>query len=141
MTAPAPARSWRRLVARVIDGVLVGGVVGAVVWGSAPHGRWGAGVADSTATVIIYFVYEALMLAARGQTLGKMATRIRVVPVTRAGRLGTKQCWIRSAVYHLPLLVWIGALFWLVNVLWHLFDTPNRQCLHDKAADSMVVDA
>jgi hypothetical protein len=50
--------------------------------------------------------------------------------------------WFRAAVYALPQLVpCVGVLFWLFNVLYCTWDQPYRQCLHDKAARTVVVSA
>ncbi|MFK4273751.1 RDD family protein, partial [Streptomyces milbemycinicus] len=50
--------------------------------------------------------------------------------------------WVRAAVYALPEIVpCCGFLFWLINVLWCTWDRPYRQCLHDKAAKTVVVSA
>jgi uncharacterized RDD family membrane protein YckC len=49
---------------------------------------------------------------------------------------------VRAAVFALPGIlsaVCVGALFWLLNVLWCTWDQPYRQCLHDKAAKTVVV--
>jgi uncharacterized RDD family membrane protein YckC len=47
----------------------------------------------------------------------------------------------RAAIYALPTAIpFIGGLFALLNELWLLWD-PRRQCLHDKAAGTIVVKA
>lgn len=92
---------------------------------------------------LLYFAYEGSMTAARGQTLGKMAVRIRAARLTD-GAVPGPAGWTRAAVYALPgLLValLVGPLFWLLNVLWCTWDRPWHQCLHDKAARTVVVAA
>ncbi|GLV78549.1 RDD family protein [Streptomyces hygroscopicus] len=136
----------RRLIARIIDALLIGIPVGlvmsAVVGGYDPVD---GNVRSTTVTlvyVLVYFLYEGLMLTRDGQTVGKKAMRIRVAilangqpPVGQAG-------WVRAAVYALPEIVpCCGFLFWLINVLWCTWDRPYRQCLHDKAAKTVVVSA
>jgi hypothetical protein len=32
-----------------------------------------------------------------------------------------------------------GFIFWLINVLWCTWDDPYHQCIHDKAAKTVVV--
>ena len=136
----------RRLVARIIDTLLVA-VVG------VPLSLIADAASSRNHNVITFvvevvlgllgFVYEGLMLTrARGRTVGKMVMGIRVamladgaVPVGRPG-------WIRSGVYWLPGLLsalCIPAIFSLLNVLWCTWDRPYRQCLHDKAAKTVVV--
>ncbi len=140
--APLAAR-WKRLVARIIDWLVVGIPVGLVLWlatGGYDVNSAGRTWGQEIVYAVVYFLYEGTMLTARGQTVGKMAMGIRVamlengaVPVGRPG-------WTRAAVYALPPIVpCCGALFWLVNVAWVLWDQPYRQALHDKAAHTVVV--
>ncbi|HEV2721770.1 MAG TPA: RDD family protein [Thermoanaerobaculia bacterium] len=82
--------------------------------------------------VAIYVTYEGLMLAARGQTLGKMAMRIKVVradgtPIT------TGQAWGRAFMRR--ILAWCLSIF---NYL-PAFFTKDRTCLHDLVANTRVV--
>jgi uncharacterized RDD family membrane protein YckC len=145
---PPLGRSWRRLAARVIDAIIVGvpvgvllSVTGLIHWSSGDgDDAFTADISASAVSAVIYFVYEGLMLASRGQTLGKMAMRIRVA-MLRDGAVPVRQAaWTRAAVYSLPGIVpCLGTIFWLINVLWHLGDKPFRQCLHDKAARTVVV--
>ncbi len=94
-------------------------------------------------------VYEVGLTATRGQTLGKMATRVLVV---RAADLfqeefGRPPSWGRSfvrwafpAILGLPTLIvpFIGNLLWLLCYLSLTWDR-ERQGWHDKAADTFVV--
>ncbi|MEU0845968.1 RDD family protein [Streptomyces sp. NPDC005962] len=143
---PPLAHLGRRLVARIIDGLIIGipvGLIMALILGTYyPMGDGGDARSSvfTLAYVLAYFVYEGLMLTHYGQTLGKKAMKIRVAILetgeTPAGGPG----WVRAAVYALPEIVpCCGALFWLVNVLWCTWDRPYRQCLHDKAAKTVVV--
>ena len=136
----------RRLVARIIDTVLVAvvGVPLSLIADAASSNNHN--VITFVAEVVLGllgFIYEGLMLTrAGGRTVGKMVMGIRVamladgaVPVGRPG-------WIRSGVYWLPGLLsvlCIPAIFSLLNVLWCTWDRPYRQCLHDKAAKTVVV--
>lgn len=142
---PLPSRG-RRLVARIIDALIVSIPVSLLVWPLLGRGVFGNGNADGRSYVqqasvlIIYFVYEGLMLTARGQTVGKMAMRIRVAMLENGAIPRGGAGWSRSAVYSLvQLLPCIGFLFWLLNVLFCTWDKPFRQCLHDKTAKTVVV--
>ncbi|MGW0073177.1 RDD family protein, partial [Streptosporangium sandarakinum] len=161
------AEWWQRLVARIIDGLILAiptFVVTLVLTGilvTAPSfnmetGEYSVGSGTFLATFLtglvgglIYFVYEFLMLKAKGQTVGKMAMGIKVVPVggapqaeglpsnkamSRAGVL-----WGPSILRGIPFVGFIIGIFSLVNVLWQLWDKPLHQCLHDKAAATTVV--
>ena len=142
---PPLANRGKRLLARIIDaliifiplGVILGFAFGGYDYDTTMRGFW----QDLVAT-LVYFAYEGYMLTTRGQTLGKMAMHIRVAILDNgaipAGQVG----WTRAAVYSLPPIVpCCGAVFWLVNVLWCLWDRPYHQCLHDKAARTVVVEA
>ncbi|MEU6117932.1 RDD family protein [Streptomyces sp. NPDC047117] len=145
---PPLAGRGRRLVARIIDGILIGVPVGLIMWflvGGVDYTATSAGDSGkqtlvSGVTMLAYLVYEGVMLTTRGQTVGKMAMKIRVamlengaIPTPRAG-------WVRAAVYTLPEIIpCCGTIFWLLNALWCTWDKPYQQCLHDKAARTVVV--
>ncbi len=144
---PLPSR-FRRLIARVIDAIVVGVPVSLLLWPLRGDYDWnenastGGSWTQQAIVLLVYFLYEGLMLSARGQTLGKMAVRIRVAMLDDGAVPRGNPAWNRAAVYSLPQLVpCIGFLFWLVNVLWCTWDQPYRQCLHDKSARTVVVTA
>jgi uncharacterized RDD family membrane protein YckC len=88
---------------------------------------------------LVAFGYDWLQHAVWGQTIGKRALRTRVVTVSARGKIGGGAAAGRAAIYALsPAVPFIGGLFDLVNELWLTWD-PNRQCLHDKAAHTVVV--
>ncbi|QMU75358.1 RDD family protein [Streptacidiphilus sp. PB12-B1b] len=136
-----------RLLARIIDTVLLA-VVGVpltlLLLTGHTHSSGRAAAAEVT-LVLLGFVYEGLMLTlSHGQTLGKKAMRIRVAVLANGSAPTGSTGWIRSAVYWLPGLLsflCIPALFSLLNILWCTWDRPYRQCLHDKAAKTVVVKA
>ncbi|MBQ0988345.1 RDD family protein [Streptomyces sp. F63] len=147
---PPLASLGRRLLARIIDGLLIGIPVGAVVGGLISGFDYGFGdnddMGESTGVqlviLIVYFVYEGLMLSRSGQTVGKMLMKIRVAMLADGSVPAGSPGWTRAAVYSLPQLVpCFGFVFWLVNVLFCTWDRPYRQCLHDKAAKTVVVSA
>ncbi|WP_129842344.1 RDD family protein [Streptomyces sp. RFCAC02] len=142
---PLPSR-LRRLVARVIDAIVVGVPVSLILWPLRGDAYWDESAGGSGSwtqqaiLLLVYFIYEGLMLSARGQTLGKMAVRIRVAMLDDGAVPRGNAAWNRAAVYSLPQLVpCIGFLFWLFNVLFCTWDQPYRQCLHDKSARTVVV--
>ncbi|MBF9071413.1 RDD family protein [Streptacidiphilus fuscans] len=92
----------------------------------------------------IRLLYGALQLQfGGGRTLGMRAFRIKVKPVgTERGRLTAGQAWLRTAVFALPAAVLgVGAYLSILDCLWMLWDRPNQQTLHDKAARTVVVRA
>ena len=83
---------------------------------------------------LVMVAYETILVGRWERTLGMRWLGIRVL-----GSDGTPIGWGRSFVR--AVVYWVFALFGcigLVNVLWCLWD-DDRQCLHDKAADSIVV--
>jgi len=92
-------------------------------------------------TVGLGLIYHVLFLRWRGATLGKMACRLRVVPVDRGlhrGGLSWKATLIRAAIWVLPGISSLLALFTVVDALFPLWQ-PKRQALHDLAAKTQVV--
>ena len=93
-----------------------------------------ATVAIVLALLFGFVAYEALMLASRGQTLGKMLLRIRVVRPDGTP-ISTGQAWGRA----LTRAVMVHMLA-LVNYL-PAFFTAEKTCVHDMAAKTRVVSA
>ncbi|MEY9946925.1 RDD family protein [Kitasatospora sp. GAS1066B] len=89
----------------------------------------------------LVFLYEiAMLLTQNQQTVGKKVMKLRVVSLAHGARPTDNELWTRAAVYGLPQAVYcIGSLFSLLNMLWLLWDKPYQQCLHDKAAKTVVV--
>jgi uncharacterized RDD family membrane protein YckC len=82
--------------------------------------------------------YLATFVAAAGQTIGKMATGLRVIPghpdATATDRVPFGQAVLRAAAYGLSLLT--AGLGFLAVVI-----GPERRALHDRLADTRVVKA
>ncbi|MEU9113479.1 RDD family protein [Streptomyces sp. NPDC048483] len=145
---PPLANRGFRLLARIIDALLIGVpvslimnvIVGWVDYTSTSSVETGKQATVSGVTMLAYLLYEGLMLTSRGQTVGKMAMKIRVGMLANGAVPAGQAGWIRAAVYTLPLVIpCCGFVFWLVNVLWCTWDKPYQQCLHDKAAKTVVV--
>ena len=85
------------------------------------------------------FVYQTIMVAMLGRTVGKIAVGTRVVRLVDGGRPDWSEAAMRALV---PLAfgaipkvgVFLGAMVYSL-ALW----TPLRQGLHDKAAGTLVV--
>ncbi|MBW8171667.1 RDD family protein [Ornithinimicrobium sp. Arc0846-15] len=141
-----PAPWWRRLVARILDSVLIGLVVGIPMLlilsgeGIGVLTLWaGVGVA------VLGFVYELVLLKTMSATLGKLAMGLRVRKLSDGAPLSWGTSATRSATWNGPSLLsnipWVGFLFNifnLVNGLWPLWDSKN-QSLNDKAAGTQVI--
>lgn len=117
---------WRRFVGLLADSVAlyfvwlilrktIGPVTGAVVVGP------------------IWLVYATVTIGSRrGQTLGKLATGIRVIDFDTGGSIGYRRAFIRG------LVGIVSGLALFVGCLWMLRDSEKR-CWHDKAANDVVV--
>ncbi len=169
---PALAEWWQRLVARLIDDVILA-VLTSPFWGPAlvtvyhrvqrlasqypdlsqpaatqafnngvsqiVAGMVGTFLLIGVAVGVVSFGYDWLQHGLWGQTIGKRVMGTKVVTAdTRSPISGNAACG-RAAVYALvPAVPSVGSLFALINESWLLWD-PRRQCLHDKAARTVVV--
>jgi uncharacterized RDD family membrane protein YckC len=79
----------------------------------------------------IFLAYEAILLQWKGQTLGKMALKLKVVSPDGSPISGA-QAWIRAFVRV------ILSFLWIVDPLPALF-TKQKTTLHDLAARTRVV--
>ena len=81
------------------------------------------------------------LLSLRGQTLGKLAMRVRIVRATDGGNPGfLRAVVLRNMVRHvLSAVPILGGLFALADIL-AIFG-EERRCLHDRIAGTRVVEA
>ncbi|WP_031070277.1 RDD family protein [Streptomyces sp. NRRL WC-3742] len=135
-----PLGTWpRRILARLIDYLLMQAVGAIIVAPFADLSERNGSAGAFWVGALLYLVYEALMLSRDGQTLGKKATKIRVAMLIDGNPPTQSAAWTRAAVFILPAVLCCAALWWLVDGLWGVFDKPYRQCIHDKAAKTVVV--
>lgn len=85
-------------------------------------------------------LYEGLVTAAAGRTVGKMAVGIRTTVVAAPGqRISGERAALRFLAFNAPaVILYLGSLYTLLDEAWCLWD-PGRQCLHDKLARTIVV--
>lgn len=91
--------------------------------------------------VLVWAAYEILLIKNRGQTVGKMVTKIKVITASGDDPPPFSAASIRWAVLALPMTVIPDLIGLMISVLigfWFLWDA-NRQGLHDKAASTYVV--
>ncbi|MFF1359359.1 RDD family protein [Streptomyces sp. NPDC058297] len=155
-----PAGLGKRLVARLIDSVVLGAVTAVVavplgtkavdhidgkidaakasgrqatVW--LLDGTTGAYLGIVLAVLLVAGVlYEALPTAKWGRTLGKKVCGLQVRDIEEHEAPMFGAALRRWLVYSVTGLLAIG----VIGVLWCLFDRPWRQCWHDKAARTFV---
>ncbi|WP_035793500.1 RDD family protein [Kitasatospora mediocidica] len=134
-----PLGSWfNRIVARVIDYVLIQVIAFLLVLpftGFGSRDGWTGGV---WLFYGLYLIYEGTMLSRDGQTLGKKMMNVRAAMLIDGSSPTGSAGWTRAAVYTLPAVLCCG-LWWVVNGMFGVFDKPYRQCIHDKAAKTVVV--
>jgi uncharacterized RDD family membrane protein YckC len=82
--------------------------------------------------IVVWIVYEGLMLQARGQTLGKMALGIKVV-TPDGNDISAGQAWGRAVMRQV-----FFSYASLINYL-PAFFTKQRTCVHDLVAKTRVV--
>ncbi|WNM42293.1 RDD family protein [Micromonospora halotolerans] len=91
----------------------------------------------------LWFAYEVPSMAARGQTFGKRLVGVRALPVEGDQPLGFGRATRRWSTLGLPTLLWyccgLGLVLQFVDAVSPLFDQPLRQALHDKRAQTVVV--
>ncbi|MER7585566.1 RDD family protein [Kitasatospora sp. NPDC097691] len=135
-----PLGTWpKRILARLIDYLLVQAVALIVVGPFVDLGERNGSAEAFWLACLIYLVYDALMLSRDGQTLGKKATKVRVAMLIDGNIPTQSAAWTRSAVFILPALLCCAVLWWVIDGLFGVFDKPYRQCIHDKAAKTVVV--
>ncbi|MFE4174957.1 RDD family protein [Streptomyces sp. NPDC056909] len=158
--AARPAGLAKRFVARLIDSLVLGALVGAAAFPLFSRARthidakieaaertgetvtvW---LIDTTtagylgavlvALLILGVLYEALPTAKWGRTLGKKLCGLEVRDIESHEAPGFGAALRRWLVYGILGVLVVGVL----NVLWCLVDRPWRQCWHDKAARTFV---
>jgi uncharacterized RDD family membrane protein YckC len=95
---------------------------------------------EAAALVLILaatYVYEVEMMYRGGQTVGKRVMKIKIIPLQPGAPLtrgAATRRWLvgQVAASFVPFFNWLDGL-------WQLWDKPFQQCLHDKAAGTVVV--
>lgn len=94
--------------------------------------------------VALWFAYEVPSTANSGQTLGKRIMRIKVMPMESPKAMGFGRSLRRWNLMGLPTFLWscfcIGFILQLVDCIFPFFDRPLYQALHDKSAQTVVVE-
>jgi uncharacterized RDD family membrane protein YckC len=163
---PAPAERyvlaewWRRAVAYLLDGLIIGVIVTlliVIITGAAGGVGFLGGDATGYGGLLLGLLFSTLLATAvavlyapfymartNGQTLGKQVMGIRVI---RPGGQPVDFLWsvLREVIIKAFLFAGLGSsitfgIAWLVDCLWPLWDNENR-ALHDLIVDSRVVRA
>jgi uncharacterized RDD family membrane protein YckC len=96
--------------------------------------HWGTG--GTVLSVLISLAYYGYLNGVRGQTVGKMVLKIKVIDADTGASIGLGRGLARWAI-QIPLFLacGVGAL---LDALWPLWDKRN-QAIHDKVARSVVI--
>jgi uncharacterized RDD family membrane protein YckC len=126
---------WVRVGAYLIDLILLlaGFFVVALIGGAISKG---VGIVLIILWIVVWAIgyWTYFEGSESGQTIGKRAVGIRVRD-SSGGRAGYGQAFARNLVARvIGLIPFVG----LIDVLWPLWD-DDKQCLHDKAASTIVV--
>ncbi|MEU9128555.1 RDD family protein [Kitasatospora sp. NPDC048540] len=135
-----PLGSWsNRIVAKVLDFLMMLILAVLVSLPFADLTSNNGWIGPIWLAYAFYLVYEGLMLGRDGQTVGKKLFKLRVAMLVDGSIPTGNAAWIRSATFVLPAVICCGALWWPVDGLFGVFDKPYRQCIHDKAAKTVVI--
>lgn len=117
-----------RFLAALIDGIILGIVVGLL---SAVFGTHQTGISGSLSGVLA-IAYFIVMEATQGATVGKMVLGLRVVRVD-----GAPISWSESVIRNLLRII-DGLFAYLVGAI-IIWNSPLKQRLGDKLAKTVVV--
>ena len=137
--ASNPGKLWPRWGARLIDGLLVGLVAGAI---SAIFGVSDSIMATGFFTGALMFVYFVAMEVTQGRTLGKRLLGMTVRGAGGAPKPDFKQSAIRNSWTLLPIVPYIGGLLGVIAIIWiavTIENSPTKQGKHDELAGGTQV--
>ncbi|MFG2496679.1 RDD family protein [Streptomyces sp. NPDC048441] len=144
---PPLAESGKRVLARILDMILVGVVVWLLSWAFGTNEfdvdpdkvEYGKSFGQSLLAAVLYIAYDSFMISKTGQTLGKKWLGLRVANLNDGATPTLQTAIIRAAVLWLPFAFCCACIWTAICGGWSFFDKPYKQGLHDKAAKTVVV--
>ncbi|MVO84769.1 RDD family protein [Streptomyces sp. p1417] len=144
---PPLADSGKRVLARIIDMILVGIVVWllTLLFGTNEYDldpdkvEAGKSFGQSLLAAVLYMAYDSFFISRTGQTLGKKWMKLRVANLNDGATPTLQTALVRSAVLWLPFAFCCACIWTAICGGWSFFDKPYKQGLHDKAAKTVVV--
>lgn len=127
--APEYAGFWRRVGARLLDGIVIG--LPSQALGRSDSG--GLVLLGALASLGLW-LWFAWISGANGQTVGRKATGIKVMRIDGSGPIGG------AAGIGRMFMSLVSGFVLLLGFLWMLWD-PRKQTWHDKVVSSVVVRA
>ncbi|MEN8650153.1 RDD family protein [Streptomyces sp. 21So2-11] len=152
---PPLAPTGSRLVARIVDALIVGIPMSLLGWligmfdgyssdwdDISDQAGGGKSLFWQLITMVVYVGYDTYMTSNKnGQTVGKRLMGLRVAMLNSGTVPETSASLMRAVVLWVPALICCFCIWWLVNLIMILVDKPYKQGLHDKAAKTVVVSA
>lgn len=146
---PPLAPSGKRVLARLIDMIIVGVVVWllSLLFNVGTYGTdvdnidAGRSFGQSLIAAILYIGYDTILTARTGQTLGKRLLHLRVADLHNGATPSMQTSLIRAVVLWLPFAFCCACVWTIICGGWSFFDRPYKQGLHDKAAKTVEVAA
>ncbi|MFJ8508054.1 RDD family protein [Streptomyces avermitilis] len=144
---PPLADSGKRVLARIIDMILVGIVVVLLSWvfGFSPYALDADRMTSASAfgreviAAVLYIAYDTFLISKSGQTLGKKLLNLRVANLDNGATPSVQTSLVRAAVLWIPFAFCCACIWTAIAGGWSFFDKPYKQGLHDKAAKTVVV--
>ncbi|MFF9777814.1 RDD family protein [Streptomyces sp. NPDC013978] len=144
---PPLADSGKRVLARIIDMILVGIVVGMLAWAfrisqytvDSDDFEFGKSFAQEALAAVLYIAYDTYFTVKNGQTLGKKLMKLRVADLNDGSTPSVRTALARAAVLWIPFAFCCACIWTAIAGGWSFFDKPYKQGLHDKAAKTVVV--
>ncbi|MER7003147.1 RDD family protein [Dactylosporangium sp. NPDC000555] len=91
-------------------------------------------------TIVIGYVYHVEMFGRTGVTWGKRAMKLQLIRATAPAVPIDRGVLLKRWAVQYPVAIVVPFFSW-IDGLWQLWDKPYQQCLHDKAAGTIVVKA
>ena len=149
------ASFWRRLIAGTIDVIIAFFFAFLLLWPygrlSAAYGKWAGSFGfplwfSFLWGQVVWNTYFVYFIGRKGQGIGGRIFHVEVISSATRSKPTYKQAIIRQAMFFLAScfsgIVYIGGIIQLgilvIDVLWMLRD-PNKQMLHDKLAETIVI--
>ena len=134
------ASPWARLAAVIIDFLLyvvLSGVLFVILEVASKQDPAVTGFTIIGANLAL-FVVQMVLLGARGQTIGKILLRVRIVDAQTGGHPGWARIVLLRTVVNWILsgIPFIGQIYWLVDSLF-IFRADHRT-IHDMIAGTQV---
>ncbi|WP_329117909.1 RDD family protein [Streptomyces sp. NBC_01465] len=145
---PPLADSGKRVLARIIDIVIISAVIWLIllIFGGfkydTDHVNYGRQAGQSLLAAVLYIGYDVYMtVKQQGQTVGKRIMKLRVANLNDGSIPTVQTALVRAAVLWLPAVFCCACIWTAICGGWSFFDKPYKQGLHDKAGKTVVVSA